>query len=113
MPKNTDPTEAIREMAAEFPEVVKGTSCTQSSFKTKKGAFLFIGPGAKGIGFKAMFKLDKSQGQAAELAEEEPDRFELGSGQWVTVRFSAEKPLQKRIWSKWLKESYQLMASKG
>lgn len=112
MPKATDPTEAIREMASEFPDVLKGTSCTQSAFKTKKGAFLFIGPGAKGIGFKAMFKLDKSREQAEELAESDPDRFEMGSGQWVTVRFSAEKPLQKRIWSKWLKESYAIMAPK-
>ena len=109
MPKAKDPTGAIRAMAAEFPDVVKGTSCTQSSFKTKKGAFLYIGPGAKGQGFKAMFKLDSSHAKAAELADKDPDRFELGSGQWVVARFSAEKPLQKTLWSKWLKESYGLM----
>lgn len=101
-----DPTDAIRTMAAAFPDVLKGTSCTQSSFKTKQGAFLYIGPGAKGQGFKAMFKLDRSRSQAEKLASERPDRFELGSGQWVTARFTAEEPLPKSLWTKWLKESY-------
>ncbi|MEM7478169.1 MAG: hypothetical protein AAF483_24545 [Planctomycetota bacterium] len=103
-----DPTEAIRNAAAAFPKVVAGTACNQSSFKTKTGSFLFIGPGAKGVGFKAMFKLDQSMAQAKSLAEKEPDRFEVGKTGWVTVRFTAEKPLAKSIWSKWLKESYSL-----
>jgi hypothetical protein len=34
--KSLDPTEAIRIKAADFPEVAKGTSCNQSSFKTGK-----------------------------------------------------------------------------
>jgi len=106
--RKDDPTEALRAMAAAFPEVVKGTACTQSSFKTKRGAFLYVGPGAKGVGFKAMFKLDRSRAQAEELASEHPDRFELGSGSWVAARFTAEKPLPKAIWSKRLKESYAL-----
>ncbi|MEM7236066.1 MAG: hypothetical protein AAF517_28125 [Planctomycetota bacterium] len=108
MAARTDPTEALCAMAAEFPEVDSGTSCNQSAFKTKKVAFLYVGPGAKGEGFKAMFKLDGSRDQAAKLAKEQPDRFALGVGQWVTVRFTAEKPLPKSIWSKWLKESYEL-----
>lgn len=57
-----DATEAIRMRAAEFPDVLKGTSCNQSSFKTASGSFLFIGPGAKGVGFKAMLKLGDSMG---------------------------------------------------
>lgn len=108
MPKAKDPTEPIREMAASFPEVAKGTSCNQSSFKAGKGSFLFIGPGAKGIGFKAMFKLSESMDKARELASKDPDRFDVGSTGWVTARFSAEKPLPKTIWSKWLKESYAI-----
>jgi hypothetical protein len=27
-------------------------------------------------------------------------------GNWVTTRFSAEDPLPKNIWSRWLKESH-------
>ena len=115
MARSIDPTEPIREKAASFPEVAKGTSCNQSSFKTGKGAFLFIGPGAKGVGFKAMFKLEHSMSQARKLASKEPDRFEVGSTGWVTTRFTAEKPLPKSIWEKWLQESYDICcgSSKG
>lgn len=103
-----DPTLAIREAAAAFPEVAEGTSCNQSSFKAGKGSFLFIGPGAKGIGYKAMFKLGPSLAQAESLAMKEPTRFEVGSTNWVTTRFSEEKPLPKSIWQKWLNESYAI-----
>jgi len=68
MQRNTDPTLAIREKAAAFENVVTGTSCNHSSFKTKRVTFLFIGPGAKGIGYKAMFKLRESMDQAKKLA---------------------------------------------
>lgn len=108
MPHSEDPTQPIRERAASFPGVAEGTSCNQSSFRVGKAAFLFIGPGAKGIGFKAMFKLDRSMPKARELATERPDRFEAGSTGWVTTRFTAEKPLPKSIWEKWLKESFEI-----
>ena len=100
-------------MAAEFAEVLAGTSCNQSSFKTKRGAFLFIGPGAKGQGYKAMFKLDRSRAKAAALAAEQPERFELGSGAWVVARFTADEPLPKSIWKAWLEESYALATKRS
>jgi hypothetical protein len=96
-----------------FPRVAKGTSCTQSAFKAGKGTFLFIGPGPKGKGFKAMFKLKASMPQALRLAEEEPKRFEVGSTGWVTARFTAEEPLPEEIWEKWLAESYDLTVGAG
>ena len=115
MARSIDPTEPIREKAASFPEVGKGTACSQSSFKAGKGSFLFIGPGAKGVGFKAMFKLEHSMSQARKLASKEPYRFEVGSTGWVTTRFTAERPLPKSIWEKWLLESYDICcgSSKG
>jgi len=110
MASPSDPTEPIREQASTFPAVAKGTSCNQSSFKAGKGSFLFIGPGAKGQGYKAMFKLDASLPEARDLAAREPERFDVGNTGWVTARFTAEKPLPKRVWQKWLRESYELMA---
>ncbi len=98
MARSKDPTDAIRRQAVTFPKVAKGTSCTQSAFKAGKGTFLFIGPGPKGQGFKAMFKLNASMSQALKLAAESPERFEVGSTGWVTARFTAEEPLPKRIW---------------
>jgi hypothetical protein len=53
-----------------------------------------------------MFKLESSLEEARNLAKSEPGRFELGVGNWVTTRFSAEDPLPKKIWSNWLKDSY-------
>ena len=108
MPRPKDPTEPIRKKAVTFPAVDKGTSCNQGSFKVGKTAFLYIGPGAKGQGFKAMFKLERSRAQAEQLARKEPERFGVGSTSWVTTRFTADEPLPKAIWEKWLKESYQL-----
>ena len=105
--------DAIRRQAVKFPDVEKGTSCTQSAFKAGKGTFLFIGPGPKGQGFKAMFKLNASMPQALKLAAEDPKRFEVGSTGWVTARFTAEEPLPKRIWGKWLAESYDVTCRAG
>jgi hypothetical protein len=53
--------------------------------------------------------------QARKLASKEPDRFEVGSTGWVTTRFTAEKPLPKSIWEKWLHESHDICcgSSKG
>ena len=87
MSLDSDPTDAIRTKAAAFPAVAPGTSCNQSAFRVGKRAFLYIGPGAKGRGFKAMFKLDQSMPGAMELATTQPDRFEVGSTGGETTRF--------------------------
>ena len=108
-----DPTDAIRRKAATLAEVTEGESCNQSSFKVGKGAFLYIGPGAKGQGFKAMFKLKDSMAQAKKLAAEQPDRIQTGSTGWVTARFTSEKPLASSIWEPWLNESYYLSNGAG
>ncbi len=89
-----------------MPDAVEAMSCNQTSYKVGKKAFLYVGPGKKGIGFKAMFKLEASLEEAASLASEAPERFGVGSGSWVTTRFSAQEPLPKKIWGRWLKESY-------
>ena len=113
MSVSRDPTDAIRREAVTFPGVAKGISCSQSAFKAGKGTFLFIGPGAKGIGFKAMFKLEASMAEARKLAEQYPERFEVGTTGWVTTRFTEEEPLPKHIWQKWLAESYDVTCGKN
>jgi hypothetical protein len=101
-----DPTDPIRVVASRYPEVDEGTACTQSSFKTGGKAFLYVG--VQGGRYKAMFKLKKSVPEATKLAEKDPDRFEVGSPPWVTARFTADSPMPKRLWKKWLDESYEL-----
>lgn len=55
-----------------------------------------------------MFKLEKSMAAAAKLAEKDPDLYRVGSTAWVTARFTAEKPIPKKLWETWLDESYAL-----
>jgi len=97
MTERGDPTTSMRELAATFPSVIVGSSCNQTSFKVGKNAFLYLGPGPKGKGFKAMFKLDSSMNEARKLAVEEPDRFEVGATTWVTTRFSEETAPQDNL----------------
>ena len=108
MPSASDPTFLIRKKAVAFPGVSTGSSCNKSSFKAGRGAFLYIGPGAKGQGFKAMFKLRRSMAHVRKLAAKTPERFGVGSTGWVTTRFTAEEPLPRSIWEAWLEESYEL-----
>lgn len=112
MSASEDITYPIRVKAAAYDNVITGTSCNQSSFKTKRGAYLFIGPGAKGIGYKAMFKLGDAMPQALGLADKHPQRFEVGTTGWVTARFTEENPLPESIWDVWLNESYLVTEGK-
>ena len=101
----------MRLKASRYPAVDEGTACTQSSFKTGKRAFLFVG--MQGGRYKAMFKLQKSISEAEKLAKKEPDNFQVGSTAWVTARFTADKPMPKKLWEKWLDESYELSVVSG
>ncbi len=104
-----DPTEPMRLKASRYPGVDQGTSCTQSSFKTGKQAFLYVG--MQGGRCKAMFKLGRSRTEAERLAKRAPEDFQVGSTAWVTARFSAASPMPKALWTKWLDESYALSAA--
>lgn len=98
--------EAIKAKALEYPDVEEGQSCSQSAFKIRGKAFLYIGmQGGRG---KAMFKLKPSKQQALILAQDNPDDFQLGSTSWVTARFTDEEPMATDLWEQWLQESYEL-----
>ena len=100
-----DPTDPIRHHAGRYPGVVEGTSCTQSSFKHGKKAFLYVG--MQGGRYKLMLKLSESLAEATRLAEAEPSCYEVGKHGWVTARFSADEPIPETRWKAWLDESYQ------
>lgn len=108
-PSKKDPTDAIRRKASRYPGVLEGNACTQSSFKVGKKSFLFVG--MQGGRYKLMFKLEKSLPEASKLAAKEPDRYGVGSTSWVTARFDADDPMPKKLWERWLDESYALSAS--
>lgn len=98
--------ETIKAKALEYQNVEEGQSCSQSAFKVRGKAFLYIGmQGGRG---KAMFKLKSSKEEALVLAQENPDDFQVGSTSWVTARFTDEDPIATDVWQKWLQESYEL-----
>ena len=101
-----DPTEPMRQRASRYPDVDQGTACTQSSFKVGGKSFFFVG--MQGGRHKAMFKLRASLPEAERRAAAAPDDYQVGSTAWVTARFTAEKPMPKGLWAKWLDESYEL-----
>ena len=109
MAKAKDPTVPIKLRASRYPGVDEGTACTQSSFKANTKGFLYIGE--QGGRFKAMFKLESSIPEATKLAKKQPNNYAVGKGGWVTVRFSAEKPIPKKLWQRWLDESYEIAIS--
>lgn len=109
--KAGDPTEPIRLKASKYPDVDKGTACTQTSFKACGKGFLYIGE--QGGRYKAMFKLKDSIPEAKKLAAKAPEDFQVGAGGYVTARFTAAKPMAKALWSKWLDESYALSVAGG
>jgi len=47
------------------------------------------------------------------MAERYPGDYQVGSGVWVTVRFSADWPVPLKRWKKWLDESYELSRTTG
>lgn len=105
-PEAHDPSEPLRVRASEYPGVDEGTACTQSSFKAGKKSFFFVG--MQGGRHKAMFKLGPSRAEAERLAKKQPADYQVGNSGWVTARFSESQPLPKRLWQKWLDESYEL-----
>ncbi len=106
-----DPTIPMRKKARSYPGVDEGTACTQSSFKIGKQAFLYIG--TQGGRYKAMFKLKTSMPAALKLSKKEPDCYAVGKAGWVTARFTADRPMPKKLWEAWLDESYQLSLAAG
>lgn len=99
----------IVKKALSYPDIVQGESCNQLSFKAAKGKFLFIGPGPKGQGYKAMFKLRESLPEADKLSSKYPNHYQVGaSGGWVTIRFDDQNPIPETTWEAWLEESYRL-----
>ncbi|MDF1800372.1 MAG: MmcQ/YjbR family DNA-binding protein [Planctomycetota bacterium] len=111
-PTEKDPTEALRQRAAEYPGVDEGTACTQSSFKVRGKSFLFVGE--QGGRYKVMLKLGESLPEARELAAAQPDNFQAGGKgktAWVTLRFSAGDAPAAKLWRRWLDESFALFAA--
>ena len=91
--------QALRAVALGYPETAEaiacaGTALESSAYKAGKKTFLFVG------------KTD------VKLAAAEPDRYRVGALGWVTVKLGDESKSELARLTRWIAESYQLVAGK-
>ena len=103
---------ALRAAALRYPETTEGVACEgtaieKRTIKVRNKAFLFLGKG------DVMLKLRDSAEEAAKLATEQPGRFKLGANGWATAKFSPEEPPPVELLTRWIDESYRLLAPKA
>ena len=103
--------QALRKIALAFPEVEEGIACKGTAiecatFKVRGKAFLFVGRADVRV------KLSASLAEVAKVAAKEPDRYQAGAHGWVKVTFGDDEPLPVDALSRWIEESYRLLAPK-
>ena len=101
--------ETLQATARRLNDVEEGASCSQASFKVAGKAFLYAGK--QGGRCKAMFRLEDSLPEAADMAASAPEDVQIGKHGWVTLRCAADKPPSARLWKRWLTESYARAAA--
>ena len=102
---------ALRTLALQYPEceegiACKGTAIECTTFKARSKAFLFMARADVRI------KLRESLPEAAKLAVKEPGRYTVGASGWIKVTFSDDEPLPLDVLTRWIDESYRLLAPK-
>lgn len=110
MPSTAKYVQALRKFAMKHDDVEEGIACAGTAlecatFKTNKKAFLFLGTA------NARLKLQDSLAEAAKLAKAEHDRYKAGANGWVEVKFAGDEAPPLDVMTRWIDESYQLMAA--
>ena len=110
MPPAKSPAALLRSLALRHPNVEEGVACQgtaveSNAFKIKKKTFLF----ARDVDL--MLKLQASIPEANACATGDPLRYRPGKGGWVSVKFDGGVLPPKDLLTRWIAESYQLMAA--
>ena len=108
MPSPKTPTEILRTLALRHAEVeeaiaCKGTPLESSAFKVRKKTFLFARDA------EMMVKLQESLPEARKQASQEPGRYRVGGGGWVSVKFGGGALPPRELLTRWIAESFRLM----
>ena len=103
---------ALRTLALKYPDceegiACKGTAIECTTFKVKGKAFLFVSRA------EIRLKLGDSIDEATKLAAKEPPRYVVGANGWTKITFNDDEPLPMAIVTRWIDESYRLMAPKA
>jgi hypothetical protein len=101
----------LKKLAMRLPHVEEGIACAGTALEsptvTAGGkAFLFLGE--KDV----RLKLGDSIGEANMLAAKAPGFCEVGAHGWIKLTLSADVPLSKEVFERWIGESYRLIAPK-
>lgn len=107
--KANDPVQLLRSVALQYPEVHEGIACAgtaleKRTIKARNKAFVFLGA------TDAMLKVGTSLPELTELAAQEPNRYKVGTHGWATVTFGDVETLPLDRLTRWLDESYRLLA---
>ena len=102
---------ALRQLALQYPQAEEGIACQGtaiecSTFKARNKAFLFLGAGV------IRLKLHESLAEAVKLAAKEPGRYKVGANGWVAVTLTGDASPPLDLLTRWLDESYRLLAPK-
>lgn len=99
-------TLAMKYRGCEEGIACKGTAIECSTFKVNGKAFLFVGRA------EIRLKLGDSVAEARKLAAKEPGRYTVGANGWAKITFNDDQPLPMAVVTRWIGESYDLMAPK-
>jgi hypothetical protein len=102
--------QALLQCALGLPETEKGIACAGTvieshTVKTKKKAFLFVRSS------EARLKLAASLKEASKLAAQQPERYSVGAGGWVLIKFEGATNYPLDVLKRWVKESHSLYAN--
>lgn len=103
-------SEKIRAHAMTFPDTEEGSSCVNRAFKAGGKNFAFLGEKPDLCNLR--LKLDASLPEVRRLAEDDPERWEVGTAGWTMIRFSPKKPPPVADLRRWITESFHLLAPK-
>lgn len=104
------PSQTLRALALRYPDVSEGASCVNRAFKVRKKNFLFVGE--KNGEVKVMLKLGPSLDAARTRASTE-DKLSVGGIGWVTWWLPGTGDFDQATLTRWVDESYRLMAPKS
>lgn len=109
--KVNDPVQLLRHAALQYPETHEGIACEgtaleKRTIKARNKAFIFLGA------TDVMFKVAASIPEITALAAKEPTRYKVGAHGWTTVTFGDINTLPLDHLTRWLDESYRLIAPK-
>jgi hypothetical protein len=105
--------QALRELALSYPEAresvaCEGTALECSTFKARNKTFFFWLVDAG----QARVKLQESLPEAERLSAKDPFRYLPGAHGWVRVTWPDPSSPPLEVLSRWIDESYRLLAPK-